>query len=379
MSNTAGKRYQVFVSSTFRDLKEERQAVLDSILEMGHIPTGMEMFPASNETPLEIIERAIIDCDYYVLIIAAMYGSVDQEHGISFTEREFDLAAKHQKHILPFLHSDPGNLPANRADVKPKVKKKLEDFRKKVEQGPHCKYWESASDLKYKVVLAMQHAMSYFPQVGWVRADQVGNHDLMARLVDLQERFDNVVVEKDRIESELMELQSDPQKDLAFGDDMVEIEFSQVRCTDGGVFSPEPVRMKWSEIFFLTANLCIPKAIESHVAKRLSGFASPRGLDSGFDIKESSFFVIRTKLLAHQLIHVDSETIYYPERMNPPNPYGHLNPVYTQTKPDSGPVYAQRPKQVTFWRLTPRGNLLFLSRNAIPRDDRAVQDRPLDE
>ncbi len=41
------KRYQVFISSTFEDLKEERQAVLRATLELDHMPAGMELFPAT--------------------------------------------------------------------------------------------------------------------------------------------------------------------------------------------------------------------------------------------------------------------------------------------------------------------------------------------
>jgi len=37
------KRLQVFVSSTFSDLREERQAAVEAILSAGHIPAGMEL------------------------------------------------------------------------------------------------------------------------------------------------------------------------------------------------------------------------------------------------------------------------------------------------------------------------------------------------
>ena len=36
------KRYQIFISSTFVDLKDERQATLKAILETDHMPAGME-------------------------------------------------------------------------------------------------------------------------------------------------------------------------------------------------------------------------------------------------------------------------------------------------------------------------------------------------
>jgi hypothetical protein len=43
------KRYQVFVSSTFSDLQEERQEIIQALLELKCIPAGMELFPAAND------------------------------------------------------------------------------------------------------------------------------------------------------------------------------------------------------------------------------------------------------------------------------------------------------------------------------------------
>lgn len=40
------KRYQVFVSSTIEDLKEERLKVLNALLKISCIPAGMEYFSA---------------------------------------------------------------------------------------------------------------------------------------------------------------------------------------------------------------------------------------------------------------------------------------------------------------------------------------------
>ena len=65
------KRYQVFISSTFRDLELERQEVMHALLELDCIPSGMELFPAANETQWNLIKKVIDDCDYYVLVIGA--------------------------------------------------------------------------------------------------------------------------------------------------------------------------------------------------------------------------------------------------------------------------------------------------------------------
>jgi len=43
------KRYQIFVSSTFADLKDERQQVIQALMEMDCIPSGMELFPAQDD------------------------------------------------------------------------------------------------------------------------------------------------------------------------------------------------------------------------------------------------------------------------------------------------------------------------------------------
>ena len=69
------KRYQVFVSSTYEDLQEERQEVMHALLELDCIPAGMELFPAANEDQWTLIKRVIDDCDYYLVIVGGRYGS----------------------------------------------------------------------------------------------------------------------------------------------------------------------------------------------------------------------------------------------------------------------------------------------------------------
>lgn len=54
-NNQVDKRYQVFVSSTYRDLTEERAAVIQAILNLEHLPAGMELFPAANDDQWTLI------------------------------------------------------------------------------------------------------------------------------------------------------------------------------------------------------------------------------------------------------------------------------------------------------------------------------------
>ncbi|UHM90785.1 DUF4062 domain-containing protein [Rahnella victoriana] len=94
------KKLQVFVSSTFTDLKEERQAAVSAILTLGHIPAGMELFTANDKSQWETIERWINESDAYMLILGGRYGSIDEATGISYTEKEFNYAVKAKTFIF---------------------------------------------------------------------------------------------------------------------------------------------------------------------------------------------------------------------------------------------------------------------------------------
>jgi len=86
------KRLQVFISSTYLDLKEERQAAVSAILKSGHIPAGMELFTAGDKSQLEIIKRWIDESDVFMLILGGRYGSIESTSGKSYTELEYDYA-----------------------------------------------------------------------------------------------------------------------------------------------------------------------------------------------------------------------------------------------------------------------------------------------
>lgn len=94
MVNFPSKRLQVFVSSTYTDLQHERQAAVEAILTAGHIPAGMELFTAGDESQMQVIQQWIDESDVYLLILGGRYGSIDAASGKSYTHREFDYAAQ---------------------------------------------------------------------------------------------------------------------------------------------------------------------------------------------------------------------------------------------------------------------------------------------
>src|ERR1700739_3356439 len=109
------KRYQVFVSSTYEDLGIERQEIMQALLELDCIPTGMELFPAASEDQWQLIKRVIDDCDYYIVVVAGRYGTLGPT-GKSYTEMEFDYAVSTGKSVIGFYHSDLESLPGARLE-----------------------------------------------------------------------------------------------------------------------------------------------------------------------------------------------------------------------------------------------------------------------
>lgn len=181
------KRYQVFISSTYADLKEERRKVIQALIEMDCIPAGMELFPAADEEQFHFIKRIIDDCDYYLLIIGGRYGTLTAD-GISYTEKEYDYAVSRGLKVIALIHEDPGKIAFEKSEPDPSLRQKLEGFRKRISTGRLVKPWKSADELPGLVTISLVHAMKMYPAVGWVRANKAASEDLLAEINDLRKQ-----------------------------------------------------------------------------------------------------------------------------------------------------------------------------------------------
>lgn len=164
------RRYLVFVSSTFEDLKPERERVLAAILERRGFPDGMEIFPAASQQQWEFIKHEISICDFYVVVVGGKYGSLTSD-GISYTEKEFDYALSLNKPILAFLHKNPESLPGSYLEHTAARRRKLDNFRKKIKTDRVVKFYTNPDELKAEVVNALSDAFSHKEVQGWVRTE----------------------------------------------------------------------------------------------------------------------------------------------------------------------------------------------------------------
>ncbi len=99
------KMYSAFVSSVYESLKKERLTVIDSLWHNNIVPFCMEYFIVPSLGRFRWIEEKIDDSDVFVLLIGSSYGSCDED-GVSWTEREYEYAAKTGKTVLAIICKD---------------------------------------------------------------------------------------------------------------------------------------------------------------------------------------------------------------------------------------------------------------------------------
>ena len=185
---TMKERYQVFVSSTYDDLREERQEIIKALLELNCIPSGMEFFPASDVDQWSLIKPVIDDCDYFIVVIGGCYGSTGPD-GKSYTQMEYEYALAAHKPVLAFLHHRPEELPPERVDQGVDLKDKLENFRELAKKQRMCKFWKSPQELGRVVNSSITRIIEEKPAIGWIRANArkvvyQDNIDVFAELSD---------------------------------------------------------------------------------------------------------------------------------------------------------------------------------------------------
>lgn len=293
------KRYQVFVSSTYADLQQERQRVIQTLMEMDCIPSGMELFPAADEEQWEFIKRVIDDCDYYLLIIGGRYGSTTSE-GISYTEKEYDYAIENGIKVIALLHSNPDDIPVGKSEIDPELRGRLKAFREKVSKNRLVKFWKAADELPGLVALSLSKTIKTYPAVGWIKADQAATADLLNEVNELRKKNEDL----QRQLTELRENQEPKLANLASLDDTFTVE-GRYTSTHG----PRhwQVETTWRELFRLLAPHLLSRPNDAGVQIALSNIFFDKNQWNGKTpfIDEEVFQTIKVHLLALNLVNTD--------------------------------------------------------------------------
>jgi hypothetical protein len=325
------QRYQIFVSSTFLDLKEEREAVLRTILKLDRFPAGMELFPAVNDTAWELIKKVIKESDYYVLIIGGKYGSLD-ESGISYTEKEYDFAVENNIPVVAFIHSDPESISLGKSEIDPNIREKLEAFKQKVKTHHHCNFWQTTEELKENLLTSLNAEMKTNPQIGWIRANEVNKSEPMVDDQDFPLEGKFFEIKYDFFDHDASHKIAWKDLFLLLGKSLVskksedsirDIILSPILAPHIPVYVDEEPGDDWDDDDPPEP----PKHFEPSPQEEY------KNIENNTSLHDSTFISIRDKLLAHALIEID-EII-----------------VNGTTKPA--------------WRLTEKGRKIYLSQSVI--------------
>jgi len=101
------RKYQIFISSTFKELEKERSVAINTINRLGHIPRAMEFFPSSCDNSWDYITKILVECDFMLLILGNEYGhTMKDEDGRekSITEMEYEYAIEHKIPVFPIKY-----------------------------------------------------------------------------------------------------------------------------------------------------------------------------------------------------------------------------------------------------------------------------------
>ena len=344
-------KYQIFISSTYDDLRDERDQVIKAILEMGHIPVGMEMFSAADEEQWKIIARQIDQSDYYVVIVAHRYGSWDGD--VSYTEKEYDYAIQQGVPVIGFVIEDSAAWPNDRAETDNKKRKALAAFKAKVKRKP-VGFWSDAKDLYGKVPIALMKQFNSNPRPGWIRATEMVGPEVVTELSRLSS-------ENAQLREQLEKLQQIDTSIYAQGDEIVEIEitfeFPDPSMPSRSVVHSITVKASWDELFLETGKMILKSISERNIRVELGRLLFEKAKEqrplpdkAKFDMKlEAEFFKIKTQFVALGYIDTQLSTSYLSS----------ITP---------GRAISQQPHTDTIWVLTSVGKRKLASLLAIKRE-----------
>ncbi|AMN35161.1 DUF4062 domain-containing protein [Clostridium perfringens] len=291
------KRYQVFISSTFADLQDERKAIMESIMDLDCFPAGMEMFPANDSEQFEYIKTIIDASDYYVLIIAGRYGSLADD-GKSYTEKEFDYAKEKGIPVLVFVKKDLENIPLSKTDGSEEKMKKLKNFIEKAMKNRLAKYWGDSKELKYEVHSSLSKAFKTHPRTGWVRGNIANNENLLNQINDLR-------IENERLRKSINEYENEccvATNELAEYNDIFKL-LIRVEPEDGYEYEEE-LDITWDEIIGIIG----PGLFTSKIDSELKSYLEETLISKTFDkngiltISEYNYNRIKMQLIALNII-----------------------------------------------------------------------------
>ena len=162
----------VFLCSTYADLSQEREGILDAVRRLQLQHDSMEFFGARAGLPIETCLAEVRSSDVLVVVVGHRYGSLVPDLGVSFSEAEYREGYRLGKPCLVYIRDE--NVP-----ILPKYVERDPDKLRLLE--------------KWKELLTTRHTVATFSNV----------QELVVQVMADLSRTVQAVEESARVESEL--------------------------------------------------------------------------------------------------------------------------------------------------------------------------------
>lgn len=146
---------RVFLSSTFRELADERDAVRSALQRLGTVAcVAMERQGANIDSPRDACLAAVEQADLFLLILGISSGSVDDVSGFSMTRMEYEHARNAGVPVLSYikrLSSIDAKHAAQVGSTEFEVDSRVQEFIAALDGVTHS-YFAGPNDLAIQVV-----------------------------------------------------------------------------------------------------------------------------------------------------------------------------------------------------------------------------------
>jgi len=151
---------KVFLSSTFRDLVEERKAVLQALHKKRTSTLAMEYFVATPSTPRETALEELRSSDVMILVIGFKAGTLlPDDSGATYTSAEYDELLRLAKEALVFVKHKPsgeqGHSSWKNEEEVPEKRSALDSFKGRACERFTPDYFTTPDGLALAVILAL--------------------------------------------------------------------------------------------------------------------------------------------------------------------------------------------------------------------------------
>ncbi|CAI3148144.1 hypothetical protein MWMV7_MWMV7_02497 [Acinetobacter calcoaceticus] len=259
-------RYQIFISTSGRDMQPERMVLSQTLVGMGFFAWGLE-----HRTPLTttLARRQIDECDYVILLLGSQYGE-QSISGVSYLSLEYEYALSQAKPIIVFMHEQPENREIDLQEIHPQLKDKFLAFRKKLlHEAEHIFYFKTPRELELVIRLNIPLMVEQHMGQGWVPAYQA--HQLEDEIKLLKSKISQL--EQRLIEPSTQLKEVAPQDIFAF-------EYQIQAFQDGNFKELKRQRqMTWSQLLSVLAKRFETAMPEENFAACLNEYLNQAGLE----------------------------------------------------------------------------------------------------